>query len=271
MAEHDFLVKLTNFANTAWPTVKLGHSVGAFDDKYPCANPEGPVDNSDCGEENPLCNCPCQELNPYTNPDLIDFPWYLDLFTGYGAGAGLLNWLLGLSEGVQEPTKEQLRESIESIKECDLIESVLDSSWKGCLWKNQDHPSSCDCPCVGENFKKYIEYTRTNATYYETPNHTPLWRDAQMMLINSQKSVVMLNGDFSLRPGTLINITNKLVGQDDKERRFAGRWLVSDINHSITGMSHKMMVILTRDSSPIDPNTSEALGFFESLLGGIFG
>ena len=42
MAEHDFLVKLTHFANTAWPTVRLGHSVGAFDDKYPCANPARP-------------------------------------------------------------------------------------------------------------------------------------------------------------------------------------------------------------------------------------
>jgi len=282
MAEHDFLVKLTNFANTSWPSVKLGHSVGAFDDKYPCANPEGPVDNSGCSDpespdydpENPLCMCPCQELNPFTNGDLVDFPWYVDIFTGAGAGAAIWNWFMGNEEEVAEPTKEEILDSIESIKECDYIEDVLGESWKGCLWNDQHHPSSCDCPCVGEDFKRYIDYTRTSATYWETPNHTPLWRDAQMMLINSQKSIMLLNGDLSLRPGTILNITNKLVGEDNKERRFAGRWLISDISHTIQGMSHTMLVTLTRDSGPIDPNTSEELGFFESIsdfFGGLFG
>lgn len=36
----------------------------AMNKKYVCGNPNGPVYNFDCPEENPLCNCPCQELFP---------------------------------------------------------------------------------------------------------------------------------------------------------------------------------------------------------------
>lgn len=271
MAEHDFLVKLTHFANTAWPTVRLGHSVGAFDDKYPCTNPEGPVDNSDCPEENPLCNCPCQELNPFTESQLIDFPWYADAITGFGLGAGILNTVLGNEDYTLEPTKEQLKESLETIKECDYIENAdgLGESWKGCIWYDQDHPSSCDCPCVGEDFKKYMEYNRTYSTYWDTEPNTPLWRDAQMMLLTSQKSVIVLDGDLTLRPGTIINISSKVPGKKQRSRRFSGRWLVAEINHTIQGMTHKMLVTLVRDSSPIDPETSEELGWFDTVIGWI--
>ena len=62
MAKPDFLVKLTKFANTKWPTLRVNHGLEALDMRYPCANPEGPVDNSDCPADDPLCNCPCQEL-----------------------------------------------------------------------------------------------------------------------------------------------------------------------------------------------------------------
>jgi hypothetical protein len=135
----------------------------------------------------------------------------------------------------------------------------------GCLWKDQNHPSSCDCPCVGENFKKYIEYTRTSATYWDTPNETPLWRDAQMALINSQQASIMLSGDLSLRPGEIINITNKNI-DSQKERRMAGRWLLAEIQHNmIRGGQHTMLCHLIRDSSPIDPNDSEHLGFFGEI------
>tara|TARA_R100000458_G_C8278487_1_gene254742 strand:+ start:285 stop:1100 length:816 start_codon:yes stop_codon:yes gene_type:complete len=271
MAKHDFLVKLTHFANTEWPSVKLGHSVGAFDDTYPCANPEGPVDNSDCSDDNPLCNCPCQELNPYKENDLIDLPWW-SFGVATGIVEGILNSLLG-GGAYEEPTKEQIIESIKSIKECDLIENnpLLGESWMGCLWKDQNHPSSCNCPCVGEDFKKYIEYSRTSATYWDTPTYTPLWRDAQMMLIKSQQAVIMLNGDLTLRPGELINITNKNVGSD-KERRMGGRWLVAEIHHNIIrGGQHKMLITLVRDSSPIDPETSEYLGLFGEIWNWISG
>ena len=260
MAKPDFLLKLTSFVDAAWPNVRDGHALGAVDDRYPCANPEGPVDNSDCPEDEPLCNCPCQELIPTKEASSAWWPW---IFAGYGGG-----WLWGGGdEGgpAEEPTNEQIQEASEKIKECDYIESELGSSYLGCLWNDQSHPSSCDCPCRGENFGKYIEYTRTYATYWDTPKETPLWRNAQMFLINSQKAAIVLNGDLTLRPGQLINIQSEMPGSESEEtqnRRFGGRWLVTDINHVITGMNHKMLIGLSRDSSPIAPDESSTMSWF---------
>ena len=269
MASSDFLVRLSSFVEDAWPNMRIGHSIHGVDDRYPCANPEGPVDNSECPEDNPLCNCPCQELNPYVPSSNIDIPWYVDPLT-----AGLMNLAQGIfgDDGVTEPTDEEIQEALEGCKECDRIESELGSSYLGCLWNNASHPSSCDCPCVGENFKDYVEYTRTYATYWDTKKETPLWRNAEMFLMNSQQAVVVLNGDLSLRPGALINIENKMPGAEEPNtRRFSGRWLVTGINHIISGMNHKMTVSLSRDSNPLDPNESEELGWFETIGDWLFG
>lgn len=240
MAKADHILKLSSFVNNVWPTIRVGHSIGAIDDKYPCANPDGPVDNSECDEDDPLCNCPCQELKP-TEP---------------------------------EPTDEELQEALESIKECDYIESSLGEDWLGCIWTDQDHPSSCGCPCRGDNFGEYLDYTRTYATYWNTPENTPLWRDAQMFLINAQTAQIALNGDLSLRPGELIKVINKIPGNDDPNtRRFSGRWMVTTISHVIQNESHRMLIGLSRDSSPVEPNESQILGWFDSVadwLGGLF-
>tara|TARA_R110000824_G_scaffold168495_1_gene345487 strand:- start:732 stop:1490 length:759 start_codon:yes stop_codon:yes gene_type:complete len=245
MANADFILKLSSFVNNTWPAVKVGHSINAVDDRYPCANPDGPVDNSECDDDDPLCNCPCQELKPTRE-----------------ISAGILG---DYSVVEEEPTDEELQEALESIKECDLIESELNEDWLGCLWNNQDHPSSCNCPCRGEKFGEYMDYTRTYATYWNTPENTPLWRNAQMFLIKAQTAQIVLNGDLSLRPGTLIKIVNKLPGAEDPNtRRFSGRWMVTTISHIIQGESHRMMIGLSRDSSPIEPNESRLLGWFES-------
>tara|TARA_R110000824_G_scaffold25365_1_gene88439 strand:- start:4546 stop:5268 length:723 start_codon:yes stop_codon:yes gene_type:complete len=230
----DFVLELKKFARQTWPSVKLGHSSFGSYTKYPCANPDGSVDNSDCPADDPLCNCPCQELKP--------------------------------SAVEQEPTDNEIQEKLDAVKECDLIEDVLGEEWQGCIWSNPDHPSSCNCPCVGSKFKDYIEYNRTYATYWDTPPVTPLWRNAQMMLLGSQKAVIILNGDLTLRPGTIINISNIIPQAKDRERRSSGKWLVEEINHTMTNNVHRMIVSCTRDSSPIDPNTSEELGFWGSIL-----
>ena len=264
----DFLAKLTAFANNTYPTMKLNHATFALDDKYPCTNPDGPVDNSECPEDDPYCECPCSDIRP-DDPSISElWPW---LFIGWGGG-----WLWGTGDDKSEPTDEDLEEAYEETKECGLIEDVLGESYLGCLWKTPNHPSSCNCPCVGADFSKYIEYNRTDATYWDTPKTTPLWRNAQMQLINSQKMSIVLNGDLTLRPGNPISVVNKVPGTEDKPKmqRFTGRWLVSDIEHVITAQSHRMNVMLTRDSASIDPNHSESLGFFSGLinfLGSLFG
>jgi len=229
------------------PTTTINHSLFAFVEDRGCVG--GMVDNSECPDDDPLCECPCLNLKP-------------DNLLGSVAGA--------------EPTDDELFEAFKETKECNLIHEVLGESYLGCFWDSPDHPSSCGCPCVGEDFKKYVEYNQTDATYWNTPKTTPLWRNAQMTLMSSQKMRIILNGDLTLRPGKPITIVNKTPGSDknDRMQRFTGRWLVTDIEHMITSTSHKMDVILSRDSTGTDPNESEKLGVFESLsnlLGSLFG
>ena len=261
MAKKDFLFKLSSLVDTSFSTLRTGHSVGAYDDRYPCANPEGPVDNSECPEDDPLCNCPCQELNP--SKESVGWGWY----AAFGLLGGTVANLLG-GGNVPEPTDEQVEEELEKCKECDRIADALGEEFLGCMWNNQNHPSSCNCPCRGERFGEYMEYTRTYATYWDTPENTPLWRDAQMFLINAQTATIVLNGDLSLRPGTLIKIVNKLPGsQEPNTRRFSGRWMISSISHIMDNESHRMLIGLSRDSSPIEPDESQVLGWFDSALG----
>ena len=246
-----FLVNLRKFANVSWPNMRIGHSIWASDPKYPCANPDGPVDNSDCPENEPLCNCPCQELMPGEGNQWWDiWDWFED-------------------DG-KEPTDDKLKSLNEGIKECELIESQLGEEYLGCLWNDIDHPSSCDCPCRGEKFNEYIEYTRTHATFWNTPKNTPLWRNAQMQLITAQKASIVVNGDFSIKPGIVINILDNEPEQDGEPKRHSGNWLVIGTEHVINGASmHRTIITLSRDSSPVDPNTGEA-GFFSGLWDSIF-
>ena len=132
MPNPNFILKLSSFVESSWPNIRVGHSLHGVDSEYPCANPDGPVDNSDCPEDDPLCNCPCQELKPSG-----DASWW-DLFGFWG------------TDELEEPTQEELQEALEEIKECDFIEDAFGSDYLGCLWKDQDHPSSCNCPCVGD-------------------------------------------------------------------------------------------------------------------------
>lgn len=248
-------------------------------DEYPCANPEGPVDNSDCDEDEPLCNCPCQELKPDSDEEVERINEEL----GLGLG-GFWGWWYDTVHGInfgevtkddlKEPTKEEIKEAKESIKECGLIESTdgLGEEYLGCLWTDLDHPSSCNCPCVGKKFGSYLDYTRTYSTYWDTPPQQPLWRNAQMVLVTSQKAAMRIHGDLTLRPGTLIYIREP-KSKEDKEKRLGGRWLVASISHTMGAMphAHVMDIALVRDTQVFDPNDDPSI--FESmweLIKGLF-
>lgn len=249
MQKQEFLTRLKTWAATDFPNTKINHGAAAIYDDYGCANPEGMVDNTDCPEDDPLCNCPCQDLKPSEQEE-----YFFGLFSS--------------DEVLEEPTDEQVREKYLKTKECDLIEDVLGEEYLGCLWRDPDHPASCNCPCVGDKFKEYLEYDRTYSTYWDTPPTQPLYRDAQMLLINSQQALVILNGDLSLRPGELININNPAAADSARQKRFAGPWMVGEINHIITNANqHRMEVTLHRDSNSIDPADTEEPGFFSSLFG----
>jgi len=253
--KNEFLAKLKTWANTDYMEAKIVHGfAGRSDigDKYPCANPDGPVDNSDCPEEDPYCHCPCQELRPDSDEQLARINAAIN---GADENGDPIQSTV-IPEHLKEPTDEEMKRAQENMSECPYIIDALDAvneggeDWLGCLWDNQDHPSSCDCPCVGSRFNEYLEYTRTYATYWDTPSNTPLWRNAQMRLIGSQSAVIVLNGDLSLKPGTIIRINDpdNVESDDDKSKNYTGKWLVTAVEHIIGIRSHRCLVNLSRDS-----------------------
>jgi hypothetical protein len=60
--------------------------------------------------------------------------------------------------------------------------------------------------------------------------------------------------------GSIIKIVdiNPSDGYLEQNRRFSGKWLVSEIHHNyMNGMDEYMVLVLNRDSLPKDPNQSK--------------
>ena len=111
---------------------------------------------------------------------------------------------------------------------------------------------------VGANFKDYLAYSKTNATFWNTPTKTPLYRKAQTALLTYQRVKILVNGDFSLKPGHTVGL-NIPTGEMYKvsslrETRFHGKWMIYKIDHNITPGKHSMVVYLMRDGNYQDPD-----------------
>jgi hypothetical protein len=171
-----------------------------------------------------------------------------------------------------EPSRLTLTTLLKRSKECERIEEVLGADYLGCIWEDPNSPTSCTCPCIGDKFMEYLRYTRTNATFWNTPDYTPLFRNAQLALLDSQKIGITVNGDLSVRPGDIVSldimgneITANGGGKSPEvgERqfkvndlrvnaKFKGKWMVVSITHKMVGLKlHKMQLVLTRDSLPV--------------------
>ena len=223
--------------------------------KYNCANPDGPVEAPvDNGEANydPYVNCPLQELRP----DQIEFEKYQQQKEDEKF-EGVYKLLKDLtSDDFKEPTISEIQDLEEKIDECKLINERLGSDYLGCIYSDPDSPGSCDCPNQGPKFKDYLEASRTYATFWNTPDEAPLRREAQMIQLTSQKAVGVLPGDFSLRPGTIINVVNRHpILLKHTSKRSAGNWLVGEIKHLLSSNTHVMGVTLFRDGIPQDPDS----------------
>lgn len=205
--------------------------------EYPCANPEGFVDNSTCPAEDPLCNCPCQELRP----DKITK--VKDRFTGVMVPASTANF-------GPEPSSLELRKLKEETNECKLIKEVLGEEWLGCVWDNPESPYNCNCPCIGKKFYDYMKYNQLYSTFWNTPLETPLYRIAQMNLLLSNKISIMVTGDLNIKPGQLIFLDTMLKdAKETKQKRMYGKWLVYKIERAFLNKNHMMTLYLCRDSS----------------------
>ena len=107
----------------------------------------------------------------------------------------------------------------------------------------------------GTNFDKYIEISKTNATFWNTPPKTPLLRRAQTALLMYNRIRILVHGDFNIKPGSLIKIDYSLNFANNtniKTGRFDGTWMVYKVQHVITGIKHYMYLFLMRDGSDIE-------------------
>lgn len=111
-----------------------------------------------------------------------------------------------------------------------------------------------DC---GTNFDKYIEISKTNATFWNTPPKTPLLRRAQTALLMYNRIRILVHGDFTVKPGNIIKIdyTFKFNNNNTIDTsRFDGNWMVYKVQHIITGVKHSMYLFLMRDGSEVPPS-----------------
>lgn len=113
-------------------------------------------------------------------------------------------------------------------------------------------PSYPDC---GTNFDKYMEYSKTNSTFWNTPPKTPLYRRAQTALLAYHRIKIYVYGNFNVKPGKLVKI-NYPIGSNDniKKSRYDGLWMVYKVKHTLSPINHTMFVYLMRDGSASIPS-----------------
>ena len=248
--------------------VVMSKSSNGCGKEYPCMNPAGFPGTNECPPEDPLCNCPCQGTDEYKGkalstyiqpgssagmpseivlrPDLMDI--YEDKFVGITSAKPD-------SYGKEPSTLElQLLES--QIYECELVKNhpQLGEKYLGCVWDDPESTYNCTCPKIGKNFPEYMKYNRTNATFWETPLETPLYRTAQMALFNANKIQISVAGDLSLVPGWVIDLKAKI---GDKPKRFSGKWLITTIKHKFNPNYHMMDLVLSRELPHPNPPQEE--------------
>lgn len=100
-------------------------------------------------------------------------------------------------------------------------------------------PANDECKDFGGfKFKWYKEYSKTSATFWNTPPYTPLLRKAQTALLGAQRIKILTHGDLRARPGKLIYINYP---------NFGGRWMIYKVQRVITAQKHSMYLYLMRD------------------------
>lgn len=91
---------------------------------------------------------------------------------------------------------------------------------------------------IGPYFQYYKEYSKTAATFWNTPPKTPLLRKAQTALMNTQRIKILVHGNFEARPGRMVDVDYF---------NFGGRWMIYKIQRILTAQKHSMYLYLMRD------------------------
>lgn len=185
-----------------------------------CINPNAPVYTTGCTAGNPYCNCPAQDRKP----------------------------------NAPEPSYLELYKLEQELKECSLIEQHLGQEWLGCVWSSPENTGSCNCPEIGDKFMDYLAYSRTYATFWSTPAKTPLYRNTQYNLLFAQTLQVIIPRNENIKIGSIVSVEDRSEINEEKYRRFGGKWLVTEISNIFYANKDFMSLTLNRDSFSNNPN-----------------
>jgi hypothetical protein len=206
---------------------------------------------------NSLYNCPACDPNK-TSPTSVRNPAQIEYFK---IKANQKTKLQGLTGVFPYSTGIPFNKGITTTQEWDK---------NGFGWA--DSIEYTDWKCTGGCFPYYMEYSKTNATFWKTPIKTPLLRKGQIGSYNAQKIKILVNGDTRIKAGSVINLDIP-IGQETNavtQKRFSGRWLVYRVERVISTFKHSMFLYLMRDGFPIKSNVTPSLGkvAFKSSVSG---
>jgi hypothetical protein len=275
-------------SKTSYDVILNTNSLGYFeiDELGPCMNPDGYVSNEGCPEKDPLCNCP-KDLKPGgkepTKEELRDLKyktnecnlikknlsvkWFGIDYSNPSCSYNCVDKLSGVSGSTSGFTGISKGISTENVYTIDApvrkSYGLTGASSGGTASFPFDGLSGASgaSGSTEENgtkisyFSKYLEYSKTNATFWNTPKETPLYRKAQTALLTYQRIKITVNGNFDIKPGNLVNVRMPTPEMKNiSETRFAGRWMVYKNEHVITTQKHSMILYLMRDGNYHDPD-----------------
>lgn len=202
----------------------------------PCLKPDKKETTSTgCPEDDPYCNCPGKSIMPKES----------------------------------EPSYKELAIAYENTKECKLITDVLGSDYLGCILSDHTNVSSCGCPEQGKFFPTFLNTIRSNATFYVTPPETPLRRQAQISLFNSQRAIMAIYPNDSLKIGEIINVdkSNPSTEYSNQKERISGKWMITGITRIFKSINVELMVLtLNRDSVYQENESTEASTYTRDIF-----
>ena len=113
---------------------------------------------------------------------------------------------------------------------------------------------------VGSKFPYYLEYSKTYATFWNTPQKTPLYRKAQTALLKYQRIKILVNGNFKIRPGSVVYVNVPINNRNvtNITSRYEGKWMVYRAERIIRPGKHSMYLYLMRDYPSISPDQEPA-------------
>jgi len=137
------------------------------------------------------------------------------------------------------------------MNECKKIETVLGKDYLGCNYDDPYSETSCGCPERGDKYGEYLSYTKINSTFWETPEATPMFRNALMSHIGLNQIKIKIDGyrRTGINLGDIIEIQHYNDGT--KNNLNSGRWIIIAIAHEfISETYYAMYLILGRTAIP---------------------